>query len=293
MKFTLRQLEVFLAIAKYKNTSVAADRLHMSQSAVSAALRSLEQNYDLQLFDRAGKRLELNKVGKTLRSKAESLLAQAGEFESALKGHDEIGHLRVGASYTIANHLAVNYLASYLSDFPDAEVDFSVANSPEVIARVLNYEVDIGMIESQINHPNLELIPWMEDELVVFCSADHTLAQKGMISDEEILENRWIMREAESGARQAFDRAFASLLPRLDIYFEFQHNEAIKRAVESGLGLGCLSRIVLQGNFREKSLVPLKVGDHHGMKRTFYFALARNAYRKKAINTWMDHCRRQ
>ena len=291
MRFTLRQLEVFLAIARHKNTFLAAEDLYMSQSAVSAALKTLEKAYEIQLFDRIGKRLELNEVGKTLRRKAESLLAHAREFDEDLKGHDQIGHLKIGASFTIANHLAVNYLASYLTEYPGAEVDFSVANSPEIVSRVLNYEVDLGMIESEVNHSELELIPWMDDELIVFCSPDHPLARKGKLSDRDILENRWILREAESGARQTFNRAFTSLLPRLDVYFEFKHNEAIKKAVESGLGIGCLSQIVLQGNFREGSLIPLKLSRKHQMKRTFYIALAKNRYRKRAVDAWVRTCR--
>lgn len=290
MRFSLRQLEVFLAIAKQKNTFLAGEELHMSQSAVSAALKTLEKSYDIQLFDRIGKRLELNEVGKTLRRKAESLVAHAREFDAELEGHDQIGHLKVGASFTIANHLAVNYLASYLTEYPEAEVDFSVANSPEIVSRVLNYEVDLGMIESEVNHSELELIPWMDDELIVFCSPDHPLAKKGKLTDRDILDNRWILREAESGARQTFNRAFTTFLPKLDVYFEFKHNEAIKKAVESGLGIGCLSQIVLQGNFREGSLIPLELSRKHRMKRTFYIALAKNRYRKQAVDAWIRTC---
>lgn len=291
MHFTLRQLEVFLSVAKHKNTSLAADEMFMSQSAVSAALTTLEKNYEIQLFDRLGKRLELNEVGKTLRKKAESLLAHAREFDTELKGHDQIGHLKVGASFTIANHLAINYLASYLSAYPEAKVDFAVANSPDIVAKVLNYEVDLGMIESEVNHPDLEVIPWLDDELIVFCSPDHPLAKKGQLTDKDILDNRWILREAGSGARQTFNRAFRTLLPQLQVYFEFRHNEAIKKAVESGLGIGCLSQIVLQGNFREGSLIPLKLSQKHQMRRKFYIVLAKNRYHKRAVDAWIRICR--
>ncbi len=290
MRFTLRQLEVFLAIARHKNTTLAAQELHMSQSAVSAALQTLERGYDVKLFDRVGKRLELNEVGKTLRKKAEALLAHAREFDQELHGHELIGHLRVGASYTIANHLAVNYLADYLADYPQANVEFAVTNSPEVVAKVLNYEVDVGMIESEVQHRDLELIPWLKDELLVFCSPDHPLAKKGIVTDRDLAGVRWILRERESGARQTFERAFSSLLPELNVYLEFKHNEAIKRAVESGLGIGCLSRIVLQGNFRAGSLVPLNLGKRHQMKRTLYFALAKSRYRQAAVAEWIKKC---
>ncbi len=290
MRYTLRQLEVFLAIAKHKNTSRAAEALHMSQSAVSAALQALEKNHDVQLFDRQGKRLELNAVGKTLRGSAEALLAHAEEFNRQLLDHNQIGHLKIGASYTIANYHAVTYLADYLDEFPDAEVEFVAGNSPDIVAAVLNYEVDLGMIESEINHKSLLAIPWIDDELVIFCSASHPLAQKKNLTTGDLVNARWILREADSGARQTFDRAFQKQLPKLDIYLEFKHNEAIKRAVESGLGIGCLSEKVLEGNFRDGTLVPLAVPKQHRMQRRFYFIIAKNRHRSLAMERWVEKC---
>jgi DNA-binding transcriptional LysR family regulator len=291
MKYSLRQLEIFLAIARYQNISRAAESLHMSQSAASAALQNLEQSYNINLFNRIGKKLELNEVGSTLRSKAELLVSHANEFDDALQGHNEIGHLTVGASFTIGNHLAVSYLAGYLGDHPEAQVDINVANSSDVAAQVLNFEVDIGMIEGEIKHRELTLIPWREDNLVVFCSPEHPLAKKSNLTDNDIKQARWILREPESGARQTFNRALAGLMPDLDVYLEFKHNEAIKKAVEAGLGIGCLSEIVLQNNFKTGDLVPLRL-PKRDMKRTFYFALLKNRRKTTAIDWWMEECNR-
>jgi DNA-binding transcriptional LysR family regulator len=261
----------------------------MSQSAASAALQNLEQAYNISLFNRVGKKLELNEVGKTLRSKAVLLADHALEFEQALKGHGGIGHLKVGASFTIGNHLAVTYLAGYLAEHPEAKVDINVANSADIAAQVLNFEVDIGMIEGEVKDQGLELIPWREDRLVVFCSPEHPLAKKTNLSDKDIKQARWILREPESGARQTFARAMAGLIADIDIYLEFKHNEAIKKAVEAGLGIGCLSEIVLQNNFKAGDLVPLKL-PKRDMKRTFYFALPKQRHKTAAINWWMAGC---
>ncbi|MGV6806886.1 MAG: LysR substrate-binding domain-containing protein [bacterium] len=290
MRFTIRQLEVFLSIARNGNTSLAAEELFLSQSAVSAALQSLERTYDISLFDRVGKRLLLNEIGATIRQEAESLVAHARDFELKLQRHEEFGHLNIGASFTIANHLAVNYLALYLADYPDAKVEFAVANSPEIVSKVLNYEVDLGMIETEIKHSDLDLIPWIDDELIVFCSPDHPLANKKLLTEKDLVSTRWILREPGSGARQTFDRAFSAVLPKIDVYLEFKHNEAIKRAVENGLGIGCLSRVVLQSNFRDGSLIPLRIPAKHQMKRTFYFVLSKARYRKQAVSRWIEQC---
>ena len=124
---------------------------------------------------------------------------------------------------------------------------------------------------------------------MVFCSPEHPLAKKKKLSDNDIKQARWILREPESGARQTFARAMAGLIPDIDIYLEFKHNEAIKKAVEAGLGIGCLSEIVLQNNFKAGDLVPLKL-PKRDMKRTFYFALPKKRHKTAAIDWWMAGC---
>ena len=291
MKFTLKQLRIFLAVAKHQNLSHAAKTLHMSQSAASEALLNLEQAYKVSLFDRKSNRLELNATGHTLRKDAEKLLAHCQNFDEKLSGHKQLGHLKVGASFTIGNHLATRYLAFYLSQHPEADVRLDTANTPEVVAKVLNYEVDIGMIESEVQHKDLELIPWRDDELVVFCAASHPLAKRQVLRAKDCREAAWILREPDSGARHTFESSMSDLLPDINIHLEFKHNEAIKNAVESGLGIGCLSRIVLQRNFNNGDLVPLKLPKRN-MRRTFYFAFPKKRFDKVSVSEWMQVCRR-
>ena len=290
MKFTLRQLQIFLAVARHQNISRAADSLHMSQSAASEALLNLEHTYEIALFDRISNKLALNAIGHTIRKEAESLLSHCQSFEEVLKAHKEVGHIKVGASFTIGNHLATRYLADYLSRYPDADVALDIANTPEVVCKVLNYEVDIGMIEGEVQHRELELIPWRDDELVVFCAANHPLAKKSTLSTRDIKNALWILREPDSGARQTFDKAMAGLLGDINVYLEFKHNEAIKNAVESGLGIGCLSKIVLERNFANGDLVPLAL-PRRNMRRTFYFALPKNRFPMESVQFWMNTCR--
>ena len=290
MKFTLRQLRIFLAVARYQNLSKAAAYLHMSQSAASEALLNFEHAYEVRLFDRTSNKLELNATGHTLRKEAESLLTHCQSFEALLNGHTEVGHLKVGASFTIGNHLATRYLAVYLGEHPGADVQLNTANTPEVVSQVLNYEVDIGMIESEVQHRELDLIPWREDELVVFCAANHPLAKRKVLRSKDIKEAMWILREPDSGARHTFEKVLAGLLPDINIHLEFKHNEAIKNAVESGLGIGCLSRIVLQRNFANGDLVPLRL-PRRDMRRTFYFALPKKCFPTRSVESWMRICR--
>lgn len=261
----------------------------MSQSAASTALQGLESLYNVTLFERSGNKLALSRIGQSLRRDAEALLEHARAFENQLNAHEAIGHLKVGASFTIGNHLASRFVATYMTIYPDADVELEIANTPEVVAKVLNYDVDIGMIEGEIRNKDLELVPWMEDELVVFCAASHPLAKKRSLTARDIHSARWILREPASGARQTFDRAMAKDLDKIDVFLEFRHNEAIKNAVETGLGVGCLSRLVLHKNFANGDLVPLAI-PRRDMHRTFYFVLPRQRYAKAAVAAWMKIC---
>ncbi|MEL0168062.1 MAG: LysR family transcriptional regulator [Pseudomonadaceae bacterium] len=290
MKYTLRQLEVFLATAFHENLTRAAASLSMSQSAASGALKDLESQFDVQLFDRVGKRLQLNELGESIRPRAEALLEQARSLESALARHQDIGHLKVGATLSIGNYLAVEIMARYMGEQAGARVELEVANTETIVRKVANFELDLGLIEGESRHPDLEMIHWRDDELVVFCAPDHPLAGKPWLTDDDLLSAAWIVREPGSGTRQHFEWAMHGLLPELNIKLELQHTEAIKRAVEAGLGVGCLSEITLVDAFKRGRLVPLPV-PHRDFHRRFYFALHRQKFRSAGVERWLALCR--
>ena len=290
MKYSFRQLEVFLAAAHFQNITRAAESLAMSQSAASSALKELESQFDIQLFDRVGKRLQLNELGRLYRPKAESLLAQATELEQAFSKHSEVGALKVGATLTIGNYLAVGVMAKYMNTPTRPKVSLEVANTSSIARRVRDFELDIGLIEGELQSPELEVIPWREDELTVFCSPSHPLARKQALTDEDLRQAVWIMREPGSGTRQSFERGMHGLLPDLNILLELEHTEGIKRAVESGLGIGCVSRLALRDAFRRGSLVPLPTPELD-LKRQFTFIWHRHKYLTTGVREFLRLCR--
>ncbi|MCP3908737.1 MAG: LysR family transcriptional regulator [Oceanicoccus sp.] len=291
MRYTLRQLEVFLATAHFENVTKAAQSLAMSQSAASGALKDLEQQFDMQLFDRVGKRLQANEQGLSLRPKAQALIEQARALEQELVNHKDIGHIKLGATLTIGNYLAVGLIAEFMGENPGAEIELEVANTESIARQVLNFDLDLGLIEGEFHHADLEVSHWRDDELVVFCAPDHPLAKKALLDDDDLLAAQWILRETGSGTRQGFDRAMHGLLAEQTIKLELQHTEAIKRAVEAGLGISCLSAITLSDAFQRGSLIPLQV-PHRDLKRAFYCVLHKNKYRSAGIQRWLALCRR-
>jgi len=289
MKLTLRQLEVFLSIAHFENVTQAANRLALSQSAASTALKELEQRFGIHLFDRVGKRLQLNELGQRMRPRAEALLAQAEDFERRLTSSEDFGVIKVGATLTIGNYLAVGIIARFMSLHTNSRIELNVENTRAIAARIHNFELDVGLVEGELQDPDLEVLPWRDDELVLFCAPGHPFAKRRVLTDSDLLEAKWIVRETGSGTRQAFDRAMTGLLSNLNLLLELQHTEGIKRAVEANLGIGCLSRLTLEDAFRRGSLVLLEA-PHRNWQRKFYFVLHRQKYRSSGIDSWLELC---
>jgi len=291
MHFTLKQLKVFLAVASHENVSMAAEELAMSQSAASTALKELEQRFDVFLFDRVGKRLKLNEQGALLRPQAAALLSQAEQIESSLIRHSDVGELKVGATLTIGNYVAIGIMAAFIKDHPSAQVELDVENTQAIASKVQNFELDIGLIEGELQEPNLDVQYWRDDTLSLFCSPQHPLAKKKELSDADLKQADWIVREKGSGTRQAFDRAMSGMLSEIILRLELQHTEGIKRAVEAGLGIGCLSELTLQDAFKRGTLVPL-LAPQRDWARKFYFILHKQKFLSRGVQSWIEHCKK-
>ena len=290
MKYTLRQIEAFVAIARSDNVSRAAEALNLSQSATSAALAELENQFAHQLFDRHGRRLHLNEQGRLLLPRAVELLDRAEEVEALLRGERGLGSLRVGATLTIGNYLLPLIVSGFLQRHPESHIQLQVQNTANVVAQVLHHEIDLGLIEGQVFDREIEIEPWVDDELVVFCAPSHPLARQATATLAEIAAEPMILREHGSGTRETFEQALRHWEGGLSVQLELEHTEAIKRAVESGLGIGCISRLALRDAFRRGSLVPVETPELD-LRRRFQFIWRRGKYHTAAIRTFLDDCR--
>lgn len=290
MHFTLRQLQVFASVGTIGNVTQAADRLAMSQSAASTALAELERQFGHPLFDRIGKRLRLNEIGRTAMPKALEMLDRAAEMENILSGTAGPGILHLGASLTIGNYLGPSLIERYLRLYPGAEVRLEVGNTSRIAARVAELDIDLALIEGETSHPDLTTTDWVDDQLAVFCGPEHPLAAKGRASVERLLEESWVVRESGSGTRQTLDRAMTPYWPRWKISLELEHTEAIKSMVKAGRSIGCVSRLALKDAFRSGSLFEIAVPEL-ALDRRFYFVLNRQKYRTPGIDAFLDICR--
>ncbi|NLD54684.1 MAG: LysR family transcriptional regulator [Burkholderiaceae bacterium] len=240
VKLTLRQLEVFLATAGAGSTRGAAERVYRSQSAASGSLRELEAALGTQVFDRIGKRLLLNEQGRILLPQAASLLDQVADLQQQF--NDALAlPLRVAASLTAGEYVLPSLLARWKVDHPASRLQLRIMNSSGVMEAVSALAADVGFIEGPQTHADLQVFPWIADDLIIVASPQHPLARTAP-TNRQLQRAVWALREPGSGTREAADRwLFESLGPLL-IEFEVDSTEALKRIAAQGIALTCLPR---------------------------------------------------
>ncbi|PHM51562.1 DNA-binding transcriptional regulator YeiE [Xenorhabdus sp. KK7.4] len=286
MRITLRQLEIFAEVLKSGSTTQASQQLALSQSAVSASLTDLEGQLGVQLFDRVGKRLVTNEHGRLLYPKALALLEQTGEVEQLFKL--EMGALRLAASSTIGNYMLPEMLAKYRKEYPDTPLELHISNTEDVIKSVAEFRVDLAFIEGLCHNPDLITQPWLKDELIVFSSPESPLVRSNLAL-EDLIKAPWILREKGSGTREVLDQLLFSQMPRFNIAMELGNSEAIKHAVQYGMGISCLSRRVVREQLKNGTLVELVIPGLN-LYRTLYLIYHRQKHISNALQKLLSYC---
>jgi len=266
-RLSLRQLQVFCAVARTGSTTAASRAIALSQSATSASINELENALSLRLFDRIGKRLLLNDNGRALQPRARAMLQGALDIEHmARHDHLQMQELRIGASTTIGNYLLPRLLRGFLgkdieSRSPSWRSTTVIGNTAAICAAVARFELDIGLIEGPCHLPALAVTPWAVDQLVIVQSAGRSAASghgRRRLDIRALREMTWLLREPGSGTREATDEL---LLPHLRTYrrsIELGSSEAIKHAVAEGIGIACLSRWVVRDMLESRQLAEVR-----------------------------------
>ena len=297
LRLTLRQLQIFRFVAESGSTAAAATAISLSQSATSAAIIELERVLELQLFDRVGKRLQLNDNGRALLPQALALLDGAGWVERwALDREAQIGTLRIGSSTTIGNYLLPGILAGFRDSLAaptrqGLQVQVIIANTAAITGQVAAYELDLGLIEGPCHEPDLTLQPWLEDELLVVAAArDPILARsrKRPISRHTLRQATWLLRETGSGTREIINQLLIPHLHHLRPGIEFGNSEAIKRAAASGLGITCLSRYVVE-DFLKSGVLVAPLTELPRLTRRFYLVMHEQKKRTRGLELLLSH----
>jgi DNA-binding transcriptional LysR family regulator len=247
---TLEQLRIFVEVAERQHLTQAAAALFLTPSAVSSSIKALEERYGTPLFDRVGRRIETNDAGRMFLVEARRTLASARATELALAemGSLQRGSLAIHASQTIASYWLPPLLVRFRQAFPAIALELAMDNTENVAEAVMQGRADLGFVEGGVDEGRLALTPVGEDRLVIVVGPKHPWADGRPLDKDDMLGARWIMREAGSGTRSAFEAALAALgVPpeALVVALALPSNEAVRSAVMAGAFAGALSELVV------------------------------------------------
>lgn len=280
---TLEQLRLFVAVAEREHVTAASRALHVTQSAVSAAIAALEERHGVKLFHRVGRGISLTEAGRLFLPEARAVLARAAAARNVLEevGGLKRGTLRLVASQTIAAYWLPPILVAFKRSYPDIEIDLAISNTLDAAARVRDGEVELGMVEGVVDDPALAQWPLGEDHLTII-QADPQFPRK--ITRAWLCAAQWVMREQGSGTRAALERYLYELgiAPQeISISLVLPSNEAVRTAIEAGAGIGALSSLVVAPS--------LQAGTLHAVPQTlstriFYGLRHKERYRSQAAD---------
>ena len=259
---TLRQLQVFEAVARHLSFSRAAEELHLSQPGVSMQVKQLDEMAGLPLFEQIGKKIFLTEAGQVVYQCSQTIAQQVSDLDEALsrlKGLDK-GELNISAVST-TKYFAPRLLAAFSQLHPQLKVRLDVGNREKLLTALAQNDVDLVIMGRPPEELDLESRPFMDNPLVIIAPPQHPLAQEQHIPPARLEGETFIMREPGSGTRAATERFFAEHDAKLTAGMEMNSNVAIQQAVESGLGLGLVSRHTLGRELSLGLLVILDVID--------------------------------
>lgn len=242
-----RRLGIFRTVAEQRSFSRAASLLYISQPTVSQQIQALEEHFGARLFDRNSKSVVLTAAGRALFERTEQLLREfTATRRAVLRAVGDItGVLTLGASQTNGEYILPSVLAAFRGDHPDVMVRLQIQNTERIEALLLAGRLDLALLEGPVTLAELTQVVFLVDELVVIAPGGHPWREKAVLSLADIQSERWIVREAGSGTRRVMEEALARAgiaWDQLNIVTEMEGMEAIKGAVEAGMGVSCLSR---------------------------------------------------
>lgn len=240
MKMTLEQLAIFSEVAERQHLTRAADAMALTPSAVSAAVRRLEEAYSVPLFDRIGRGISLTPAGRIFLEEVRPMLARARAAERLLGelGNLERGEISVFASQTVASYWLPPVLMRFHAEYPGIRLVLAIGNTATVAEAVADGMAEIGFVEGEVSNLALQVDPLVEDELMIVVGPDHAFAGRNITVADLIGKTAWVLREQGSGTRSEFEHALAQKgvdPARLAIALELPSNEAVLSAARSGL----------------------------------------------------------
>jgi DNA-binding transcriptional LysR family regulator len=257
----IRDLEVFLAVAKHMNFTRAGEEVHLSQPSISVRIRRLEEELGVKLFEQANKKTLLLEPGRLLVPYANRAVRSLDGARQAIEEFRglERGALKLGASTTPGMYLVPKIVSKFKRQYPKIAVRLSIQNTRQVETDVLGNEFDLGFVGGHLIGEEIEQVPWHTDKIVAVVARRHPLSRKGKIKLSNLAEEQFIFREPGSATRATVEKCLEALKIRIEPATEMGNPEAVKQAAIDGFGIAFLSEFAVIEELKSKKLVALNV----------------------------------
>lgn len=293
LHLTLRQLKVFESVARNLSYSGAANELHLTQPAVSMQIKQLEDNINLPLFEQLGKRIFLTEAGQELYQYSRAISQQLADLEVALdelKGMER-GKLNISV-VTTANYFAPHLLAKFCQRYTGVTVSLNVSNRETVLKQLNDNLIDLAIMGQPPDHLDIDSQSFMENPLVVVAPPNHPLCKEKNIAVQRLASEIFLVRESGSGTRSAMERFFAAHEIKINKGMETDTTEAIKQAVQAGMGLGIMSRHTVELELETERLKILDI-QNFPIMRYWHVVNRKNKRLSNVANTFRDFLLRE
>ncbi|UJF35266.1 selenium metabolism-associated LysR family transcriptional regulator [Paenibacillus hexagrammi] len=274
MALNFHQLHIFYTVAEKGSFSHAANALHMTQPAVTMQIQSLEDYFGVKLFHRSTKKIELSEAGRTLMPFAKRSIELIRETDVAMSQFTQMieGRLQLGASLTMGEYILPRLLGPFSKEYPNILVSMKVMNTAQILDEILGHQLNFGLVEAPIHHPDVHTEAILSDELKLIVPAGHPLDELDVIHFDDVLKYPFVLREQGSGTRRVMEEELTKAkvdYSKMNIVMELGSTGAIKSAVEAGLGISILSQSsvkheVTLGLFKIKEIENIR------FERSFY-----------------------
>lgn len=290
---TFRHLKIFVSLYENNfNTTKTAASMHMTQPAVSLAVKELEQYYGVALFDRIGNRLKITPAGLRFYEYSSHIIALFDEMDNSMKNWDLAGTIRVGSSITIGSQFLPAYVNSFQSRYPGTRVKAQIAPSKQLEQMILNNELDFALIEGSSHNPSFICEEYMEDHLTVICPANGQFQPGQEISIHEFCQQNFLLREHGSGTRETFENTIAAAGFSIEPIWEAVSTTALVNAVISGIGISILPHRMIADTIQQGQVIAVTVKGLE-FKRKFNIIYHQKKFLTAAARSFIELCRSQ
>jgi DNA-binding transcriptional LysR family regulator len=289
----IRDLQVFLAVSTRLNFTRAGEDVHLSQPSVSVRMRQLEEELGVKLFEQLGKRVALTEAGQLLVPYAIRVIAAMSDARDAIDGLQglERGALRIGASTTPGMYVIPRTIAHFKRRYPKIEVHLAVKDTRQIEEGVIRNEFDFGFVGGHLAGDEVDVLPWITDEIILIVPLGHRLAGKRSVTPQDLSSEKFIFREQGSATRAVVATHLRKCHIEVAGVMEIENPESVKKAVQNGLGIAFISAFAAETDLKAKTLVAVEIGNLK-IRRELKIVYRRDKHLSRAAQTFIEMARK-